>query len=154
MSLEATHQTAIIQLLNEAIADTDLFLIESRFLPNSKIELFLDADSAVTIQQCTKIARHIIKNIDEKYGEDFNYELEVSSAGLEHPLMNHRQYVKNIGRKIELTLTDGTEYDAKLVAVNELDFQIEYTLAKAKHKKEQKAIPFTAVKTAFIGVTF
>ncbi len=154
MSIQPIHQEALQQFIDEAIRDTDLFLIDLKILPYAKIEVFLDGDDGVTIQKCAQVARYINKNLEEKFGEDFIYELEVSSAGLEHPLKLVRQYLKNIGRKLEITLSDDSTLEGKLEAANETEFTLTYSLPKAKHKKETKTIPYTAVKTAFVGVSF
>ncbi len=44
---------------------------------------------------------------------DGDYSLEVSSPGTEEPFKLHRQYVKNIGRDVELTLNDETKNNRK-----------------------------------------
>lgn len=151
----SNEETKFIEsLLQEAIAETDLFVVEAKFLPGRRIEIFLDSDSGVTIKHCTGVARHINKSLEEKYGEEFDYELEVSSAGLEHPLKEHRQYVKNIGRQLEVTFADGAYLEGKLMEVGEENFTIQFIPAKAKHKKELKSIRFDETKTVLVGVTF
>lgn len=151
----SNEQTKFIEdQLMVALAETDLFVVESHFLPDSRIEIFLDSDSGVTIKQCTLIARHINKALIEKYGEEFDYELEVGSAGLEHPLKEHRQYVKNIGRQLEVTFLDGAYLEGKLTEVGEEQFTIQYIPAKAKHKKELRSIRFDETKSVLVGVTF
>jgi ribosome maturation factor RimP len=139
--------------LQQAIAGTDLFLVDLKFLPYDKIEVFLDADSAVQIQQCTSIARLLNKKIEEQF-PDWNYELEVSSAGLEHPLKTLRQFKKNIGRKLEVHLHEGKLIEGKLIEADEKKIKIESTSAKAKHKKEEHTFLYDAVKEVFVGVSF
>ncbi len=139
--------------LQQGIADSDMFLVELKYLPFDKIEIFLDADSGVTIQQCTKIARAINHQLEEQF-PDWSYELEVSSAGLEHPLKMLRQYKKNIGRNLEVHLPDGKLIEGKLLNADEQGFTIEYQLPKAKHKKEQKTFSYNDVKEVFVGVSF
>ena len=51
----------------------------------------------------------------EEQFPDWSYELEVSSAGLEHPLKMLRQYKKNIGRNLEVHLHDGKLMEGKLL---------------------------------------
>ncbi len=139
--------------LQKGIAESDMFLVELKYLPFDKIEIFLDADSGVTIQQCTKIARAINHQLEETF-PDCNYELEVSSAGLEHPLKMLRQYKKNVGRTLEVHLPDGKLIEGKLVSADESGFVLEYQLPKAKHKKEQKTFTYNDVKEVFVGVSF
>ena len=147
------QKNIIESVLNTAIAGTDLFVVAAKFLPYDKVEIFLDADSSVTIQQCTNVARAINKQLEEKF-PDLIYELEVSSAGLEHSLQSLRQYKKNIGRNLEVHLNDGKLIEGKLIAADEAAFVLEYQLPKAKHKKEQKTFAYTDAKEVFVGVSF
>ena len=135
------------------LLDTDLFVVEFKILPFDKIEIFLDADSSVTIAQCTKLARAINKWMEEKHSEVI-YELEVSSAGLEHPLQSARQFTKNVGRVLEVMMPDGKMMEGKLVACSHLDFTLEYQNPKAKHRREQIIIQYSEPKEVLVGVSF
>ena len=151
--IQQQHKNIIEMGIQQGIADSDMFLVELKYLPFDKIEIFLDADSGVTIQQCTKIARSINHQLEEAF-PDLNYELEVSSAGLEHPIKMLRQYQKNVGRNLEVNLPDGKLIEGKLLSADEKGFVLEYQLPKAKHKKEQKTFAFNDVKEVFVGVSF
>ena len=61
-------------------------------------------DDSVTINDCVELSRHIESNLDRE-NEDF--ELNVSSAGLDQPFKVFRQYLKNINKDISVIKTDG-----------------------------------------------
>ena len=151
--IQEQQKNIIETAIQQGIADSDMFLVELKYLPFDKIEIFLDADSGVTIQQCTKMARAINHQLEEKF-PDWNYELEVSSAGLEHSLKMLRQYKKNIGRNLEVHLPDGKLIEGKLISADEAGFVLEYQLPKSKHKKEQRDFAYLDVKEVFVGVSF
>ena len=48
----------ISKLVEEAIAESDLFLVEVKVKPGNVIEVYVDADSAVNIDQCVAISRY------------------------------------------------------------------------------------------------
>ena len=134
----------------------DLFLVDLKIRPINNIKIFLDADSGLGIEKCIKINRALYKIMDEMgiYPEG-DFSLEVSSPGIEEPLRIHRQYVKNIGRFIEVTLNDETKKEGKLTAVNDENLVIEFTEGKGKKAVEQKLpVPFTDIKTTKVQVKF
>ncbi len=143
----------IENVMQQGIAGSDTFVVDIKYSSANKIDIFLDAESGMTIEKCTKLARAINKHLEE-FEPALDYELEVSSAGLEHPLKMLRQYKKNIGRNLEVHLADGILIEGKLLNADEQGFTIEYQLPKSKHKKEQKTFTFDEVKEVFVGVSF
>ena len=83
------------------------------------------------------------------------YSMEVSSPGIDEPLMLHRQYLKNIGRSVEITSTDGSIREGKLLAANETDISLEQITGKGKKAiTETVIIPFTQIKTTTVQIQF
>src|SRR5665647_3879154 len=98
----------------------DIFLVEFKIIPGNQITVLLDADNGITIEKCTAINKALYKYIEESgLFPDGNFSLEVSSPGVDKPLKLHRQYKKNIGRKVEVELNDGTKLEGKLTQVND-----------------------------------
>jgi ribosome maturation factor RimP len=81
--------------------------------------------------------------------------LEVSSPGVDEPLSMPRQYVKNIGRHVELETLDGRKLEGKLLAADESSIQLEEEKGKGKKKEIiqhfllMKDIKSTIVKLIF-----
>ena len=69
----------LIDTIQEAIADTDVFLVEVQVKPDNSIIVELDSDTAVDIDPGADLTRRIEETFDRDV-ED--YELEVGSAGL------------------------------------------------------------------------
>ena len=104
----------IIEIINEKINGTHLFLVDLKILPGNRIEVFIDGDNGVGINECVDLSRHIEKSLNRDV-EDFS--LEVSSPGATIPLKLSRQYIKHIGRDVELKLTDGTSITGTLIEI-------------------------------------
>ena len=150
------QQIETIQKLLQPLLFDDIFLVDLKVRPVNNIKIFLDADSGLGIEKCIKINRALYKIMDEMgiYPEG-DFSLEVSSPGIEEPLKIHRQYVKNIGRSVEVTLNDESRKEGKLTAVNEEDIVIEFTEGKGKKTLEQKlSLPFTDIKTTKVQIKF
>ncbi|MFY8128006.1 MAG: ribosome maturation factor RimP [Chitinophagaceae bacterium] len=145
----------IISLVETIVTDP-YFLVSAKIKPTNNIKLFLDGDQGITIETCVKINRQLYKLIEEKaWYPEGDFSLEVSSPGIDEPLVLHRQYLKNIGRKIEVTLNDTTIKNGTLTHVSEENFTIETLVGKGKKaEKLEINISFTDVKEAIIQVSF
>lgn len=145
----------IISLVETIVTDP-YFLVSAKIKPTNNIKLFLDGDQGITIETCVKINRQLYKLIEEKaWYPEGDFSLEVSSPGIDEPLVLHRQYLKNIGRKLEVTFTDNTIKNGTLISVTDQDFTIEEVVGKGKKaEKIQVQIAFTTVKEAIVQVSF
>lgn len=150
------HQIETIEKLLQPLLTDDIFLVEIKIKPVNNIKIFLDADSGLGIEKCIRINRALYKIMEEMaIYPDGDFSLEVSSPGIGEPLKMHRQYVKNTGRDIEVTLNDGNKQAGKLVSVNEQ--QIELSFTEGKNKKavtKQLAIPLADIKQAIVLIKF
>src|ERR1035437_8293387 len=100
----------IHDLLEPLLSGTDIFIVNIKVKPINNIKVYLDADSGFSIEKCSSVNRRLYALIDESQmfrGVDFS--LEVSSPGVDAPLMQMRQYKKNIGRKVTVTENEGAE---------------------------------------------
>lgn len=146
----------IADLIEEHLTGTDKFLVEFSVSASNQIIVFIDGDNGVTIADCIALSRKIESNLDRET-EDF--ELDVSSAGLDLGLRVNRQYVKNIGRTVDVKLIDGIKLTGVLKAVDEKNIRIELLPAKKKKKTEEiadinKIINFKDIKETKVVITF
>jgi ribosome maturation factor RimP len=121
----------IRKLIDEKLANSDVFLVECRVKTDNKIRVFIDSERGVTIDDCVALSRHIEGNLDREK-EDFA--LDVSSAGLDLPLRILRQFRKNVGRNVQVVLNDGTEIRGEIVEATDENFQV---LPEVKKKKKR-----------------
>ena len=101
----------IVNLVQEHLAGTEKFLVDVLIKPANRIYVFIDGDHGVTIADCVGLSRFIESKLDRE-AEDF--ELNVSSSGAEHPIRLPRQYLKNVGRSLQVKLSGDRELAGKL----------------------------------------
>src|SRR5690349_10080807 len=89
-----------------------------------KVTVVVDGDAGISIDDCADISREVSKVLDESNMLTDSYVLEVTTPGLDQPLKLHRQYKKNIGRKLRIKVSDKV-VEGKLVAVNDDGVTIE-----------------------------
>ncbi len=138
---------------------TDCFLIEIKLHANRKLEVFIDCDSGLDFEKCQRISRYLEEYLDEEGWLGEKYVLEVSSPGVSRPLALRRQYPKNIGRQVEVSLQEGGVRTGKLAAVNEdgiiLEEKVRVKEGKRKKTKVQETtIPFEEIKQTVVQISF
>jgi len=152
-----TSIQAIEAIVEELLKETeDVFLVSLKIKPINNIKIFLDADSGLSIEKCIKINRKLYKIIEEKqWWPDGDFSLEVSSPGIDEPLKMLRQYKKNNGRKLEVTLNDASKKEGKLLEVTDEAIKIEQKEGKGKKLTvTQTDIPFADIKQAIVLIEF
>jgi ribosome maturation factor RimP len=147
-----------IELLLEGIMvnEPEYFVVNSRVKPTNNFKIFIDGDNGITIEKCVQINRKLYKLIEEAgYFPEGDFSLEVSSPGIEEPLKIFRQYKKNIGRFVEVVLSDETKKEGKMIEVDETGITIEFTEGKGKKAiTQQLVIPFSNIKTTTVQIKF
>lgn len=146
------------QLIDEAIAENpSLFLIDWRITPDDKIIILADGDEGLSVEEIVRISRYVEHNLDR---EECDFALEVSSPGVGSNLTIPRQFAKNIGRTLEVTLNDKV-MEGEIVETDEEGVTIFWEarepkpLGKGKITVEhEEKINYADIKKAIIKVTF
>jgi ribosome maturation factor RimP len=107
--------------IEERIAESDIFIVDVTVRPGNVIEVTLDADGGISIESCTEVHRHLLKQMDREV-ED--YSLVVGSPDLTKPLLVRRQYVKNIGRSLAVKTREGNKFEGVLTHVTDTDITL------------------------------
>lgn len=152
-----TQIEQIIQWVQEVLAaEPTYFLVNIRIKPTNNVKLYFDGDEGITIEKCIQLNRKIYKLIEESgiYPEG-DFSLEVSSPGIDEPLLLPRQYIKNKGREVEIVFTDGTKQVGSLLEVSEKDLLLQTTTGKGKKAiTQQVLVSFDNIKTTTVQIKF
>jgi len=152
--------TALVRELAETklreAGDTDSFLVDVTVSASNKIRVTIDNFRGVAIEQCVSMSRWLENQLDREV-EDF--ELEVTSPGLDQPFRVFQQYVKNLGREVEVKLADGRKVAGKLAEATEQQIVLEQqTKEKIDGKKQlvtkREMIPIDTIKETRIVIKF
>ncbi len=145
------------ELAEEKIADRpDLFIVSVKVVNNRKVILLLDGDNGVGIDDCAMVSRHVGYHLEEENLISNAYNLEVSSPGLDTPLMLDRQFVKNVGRNLSIKKKDGIKIEGALLEVKDDALLISHQV-KEKGKKAQQVdslIQKEEIAEAKISISF
>ena len=147
-----TVETKLDELLTEL---PGYFLVEISVRPTNNIKVFVDADQGAAIDQLSKLNRALYKWVEENLFPNGDFSIEVSSPGLDEALKLDRQYLKNIGRMVDIVLKNGLKKEGKLISVSENEIVIEEEQGKRKKKEViQHIILKEEIKTTKVQVKF
>lgn len=148
----------ILVIANELLDDETHFIVDVKVSTTKgprKISVLLDGEQGINIDDCVKLSRALGEVIEERDLVDAAYTLEVSSPGVDHPLTTPRQYKKNIGRVVKVTMTDGKTYKGELKEFNDTSLLIKETKGKGKKKEiKEVEIPLSDIKKTIVQISF
>jgi ribosome maturation factor RimP len=106
----------ICRLVEENLAASAHYLVDATVKPGNHIVVEIDSDEAIGIDDCVALSRYIEAKLDR---EKEDYELEVGSAGITSPFKTLRQYIKYIGKEVEILLANGVKQTGILKTADE-----------------------------------
>ena len=140
----------ITAIAEQKLEGTDLFVVECTCNPQNEVELVIDSDTSVGIDACAELSRAIEAEFDRE-AEDFS--LTVMSAGIGSELRSIRQYSKLVGSSVEVLLTNGIKFLARLDEVSDESITLSYEEKQAVEGKKRKQLvkvsrtyPFAEIK--------
>ena len=102
----------IKDIANSIVETHGFFLIDFILRGNEKnrvIEIFIDGEKDISAEDCAKINREINSEIDAQNIIEANYRMDVSSPGIDRPLLYLKQYPKHINRKFNIFYIQNNE---------------------------------------------
>lgn len=105
----------VADLIYERIEELDngLFVVTLNISSANSINVELDKhEGNVSVKDCMSVSRNVEHNLDR---EEEDFQLHVSSAGLDNGLRVFAQYKKNIGRNVKVKLHDGEDVEGKMI---------------------------------------
>ena len=109
-------------LVREFIDGTGIFLVAVKASTSNRITVLADTMTGITIDECAELHKYLENHLDRNI-EDF--ELQVSSPGLDMPFKVIEQYYRNEGSKVEVISTEGEKFSGKLKNVTGGGFELE-----------------------------
>lgn len=151
----------VIELAEQRFEELDkpLYIVDLSISSSNHIFVEIDHETeSVSIEDCVSVSRNIEHNLDREK-EDF--QLEVSSAGLDKPLRNFKQYIKNIGRSLKVKIPEKGKIEGKLIQADENQITLEIEKKERVEGKKKKikvieniVLPYTEIGEAKVVISF
>ncbi|AGZ53158.1 ribosome maturation factor RimP [Mycobacterium kansasii] len=154
MTTGLPSQTQVIELLGGAFAcagyEIEDVVIDTRAHP-PRITVVADGDTALDLDTIAALSRSASALLDGLDAIRDKYVLEVSSPGVERPLTSEKHFRRARGRKIELTLADGSRLTGR---VGELTGDTLALVIRQGRNWAVRQIPLAQVLKAVVQVEF
>lgn len=137
------------KMVEAIIGEGPLYLVDLEIKGRSGayiVTVFVESDEALDASQLARLSRELGFALETEEVFDGKYSLNVSTPGIERPLGSPRQYRKNIGRTLRVTLAASEEgprppVEGTLAEVREHGIRVE------THKGAQD-LPFEDIEKA------
>ncbi|OBK12917.1 ribosome maturation factor RimP [Mycobacterium asiaticum] len=154
MTTGLPSQTQVIELLSAEFAragyEIEDVVIDGRTRP-PRITVIADGDTALdldTIADLSRSASLLLDDLD-KLGD--RYVLEVSSPGVERPLTSEKHFRRARGRKVQVTLSDGSALSGRIGDTRDGTTAL---VVRRGRDWAVREVPLTDITTAVVQVEF
>ena len=103
------------EMLEDFLRQEGYELYNAEFVKEGRdwfLRVYIDktvTDEYVGTEDCEKVSRFLSEKLDEEAPIEQNYYLEVSSPGMDRPLLKRSHYERYIGREVEIRLYKGKD---------------------------------------------
>ena len=143
----------ILEIIKEDIEKEGFEIVEiktSNSHGKTNINVFIDKPGGVTLADCEKTSGIMEFLLDGSDLNISNYNLEVSSPGLDRPLVSENDFVKNIGETVMLNLSEPLG-DIKSYIEGKI-ISVENGMVVLDGKSGKKCIPIEKISKAKIKI--
>ncbi len=152
--MDETPIATIQALVEPIVAEQDMELVELACRPQggqTLVRLLVDKVGGVTIQQCARVNQLIGHALEANEVLGGSYTIEVSSPGLDRPLITKRDFERALGETVRLVLntddgrtkeTDGIVLAVQLEAIVLKTVAGNVTFPLTQIRMAKKAIPW------------
>ncbi len=116
--------------------DEKSFIVDFTVSERNVIAIYIDSFDGMTIDRCISVSRHVEHSLDR---DEEDFELQVSSPGLTETFKVKEQYVKYVGKAVEVSTVNGIKLLGTIQSVSDNGFILE-TSDKEKVDGQKKKI--------------
>jgi ribosome maturation factor RimP len=145
------NKVDIENTLNDYLDGKLIFLVDVEVRKGNTINVYIDSDEGLNIDDCAEVSRFIESKFDR---DEEDYELRVSSPGLERPLRMMRQYNRYIGREINIEAIDNRKITGELMALSETGIEVLVKNGKKQSELKSEKLLFSEIRLAMPVFSF
>ncbi|MFO7739027.1 MAG: ribosome maturation factor RimP [Desulfatiglandaceae bacterium] len=102
----------VSRLIEPILADMGFELVYVEYLSEHGrwvLRIYVDEEGGITLEDCARVSREIGNVIDVKEIVPHEYVLEVSSPGLNRPLVREKDFNQAVGKKVKLQMINAVD---------------------------------------------
>ncbi len=99
-------ETRVEELMNKILDDTDFELVDTEFVKEKDwyLRVFVDKKGGIDLDDCQFLSEKLGNLLDEESVIEGPYILEVSSPGLDRVLKKDKDFLREAGKTVDVTL--------------------------------------------------
>lgn len=127
-------------------------------LKTKTLQIMIDRldGTGIKLEDCEHVSRYASVLLDQNDPISGAYMLEISSPGLDRPLVKPRDYQRFVGHdialKTQVAVGNRKSFHGKLEFANETEVVL--TIKNSANEPEEVRIPFSDIKSAKLQITF
>lgn len=105
MSKASVYEGKTEELILPILEKMNFELVDVEYVKEGSVyylRAYIDKEGGITVNDCEAVAREMNVLLDEKDFIPDSYTFEVSSPGLGRPLKKEKDYVRNMGKEVEI----------------------------------------------------
>ena len=105
MSKRETYETRTEELITPILDRMKFELVDVEYVKEGGtwyLRAYIDKEGGITVNDCEAVAREMNEILDREDFVEDSYVFEVSSPGLGRPLKKEKDYIRSMGREVEI----------------------------------------------------
>ena len=105
MSKRETYETRTEELITPILDRMNFELVDVVYVKEGGtwyLRAYIDKEGGITVNDCEAVAREMNEILDKEDFVEDSYVFEVSSPGLGRPLKKEKDYVRSMGKEVEI----------------------------------------------------
>lgn len=146
----------IEEILESYLKESEYSLFNIEYIKEGKdwvLRVYIDKEEgSIGLEDCEKVSSFLSKTLDEKDLIDRQYTLEVSSPGIDRPLLKDSDFVKYAGKEIDIFLYKAI--DGKKIISGKLEGLVDNEIIILNEKGLEEKINRELVSQVKLAVIF
>ena len=105
MSKREIYETRTEELITPILDRMNFELVDVEYVKEGGtwyLRAYIDKEGGITVNDCEAVAREMNEILDREDFVDDSYVFEVSSPGLGRPLKKEKDYIRSMGKEVEI----------------------------------------------------
>ena len=105
MSKRETYETRTEELITPILDRVNFELVDVEYVKEGGtwyLRAYIDKEGGITVNDCEAVAREMNEILDREDFVEDSYVFEVSSPGLGRPLKKEKDYIRSMGKEVEI----------------------------------------------------
>ncbi len=105
MSKRETYETRTEEMITPILDRMNFELVDVEYVKEGGtwyLRAYIDKEGGITVNDCEAVAREMNEILDREDFVEDSYVFEVSSPGLGRPLKKEKDYIRSMGKEVEI----------------------------------------------------